>query len=263
MASSTREFLRRMRVGFPPARRRLASPFHPSHVALVGVTTAVLAALLWLGADGVSTQAGAPGGVSGAAFWVKADSGLQVNGSSHVEQWLDQSGTANITTELRAAHPAHTNAILPSADILRIANGINFNPAVDFTGAVGKSLKGNAATEWDLTPLSIFAVAFREGALPADMAGVFTASVRWTGATTGSAGIGIAPTSAGYFLDGNGCFAGDDVLHRRAAGDSWDLCERCDRGRREHLAERRAGGERDWLRDGRDDFVRDRRPDRG
>jgi uncharacterized repeat protein (TIGR01451 family) len=208
MASSTREFLRRMRVGFPPARRRLASPFHPSHVALVGVTTAVLAALLWLGADGVSTQAGAPGGVSGAAFWVKADSGLQVNGSSHVEQWLDQSGTANITTELRAAHPAHTNAILPSADILRIANGINFNPAVDFTGAVGKSLKGNAATEWDLTPLSIFAVAFREGALPADMAGVFTASVRWTGATTGSAGIGIAPTSAGYFLDGNGCFAG-------------------------------------------------------
>jgi hypothetical protein len=96
-----------------------------------------------------------PGGVPGEKLWVKADADVQVNGSNQVEQWLNQSGS--MVTELRAAQPSHSAAITASADIVRIPNGINFNPALDFSGALGKSLKGSDATNWNSTAdLSIF-----------------------------------------------------------------------------------------------------------
>jgi hypothetical protein len=145
-----------------------------------------------------------PGGVTGQSLWVKADGGLLFNGSDQVEQWLDQSGSGNTTTELRASLPAHTNAIAPSNAILRVANGINFNPAVDFSGAVGRSLKGNALTQWDATPISIFTVALPEGATVGGFGGVFSGHADWT--TTSSAGIGLDIIPGGsYGLDGSGC----------------------------------------------------------
>ena len=124
---------------------------------------------------------GDPGGVSGAALWVKANIGLAVNGSNQVEQWLDQSGSANtVTRAARASHPTHSDAIVPSADILRVPNSINFNPAVDFSGASGKSLKANASTEWDTGPLSIFAVSVAEGASVGNISAVWDSLANWT-----------------------------------------------------------------------------------
>jgi hypothetical protein len=147
-----------------------------------------------------------PGGVTGQSLWVKADVGLLVNGSDHVQEWLDQSGSGNTTTELRASLPAHTNAIAPSADILRVPNGINFNPAIDFSGALGKSLKGDAATQWDASPVSIFSVALPEGAMGGGFGAVWTSHAHWTVGGPGTAGLGIfASGTASYSLDGNGC----------------------------------------------------------
>ena len=96
-----------------------------------------------------------PGGVAGSALWVKANQGVQANGSNQVEQWIDQSGSGNTTTELRASTPAHTNAIAASNAILWVPGSINFNPAVDFSGTSGRSLKANAATNWTRAALHL------------------------------------------------------------------------------------------------------------
>ena len=127
------------------------------------VVAGVLSAVLWRGSAASLDAVERAGRCERRRTLGEGRSGLQVNGSNQVEQWLDQSGSGNTTTELRAATPAHTDAIAVSAGIVRVASGINFNAAVDFTGATGRSLKGNAATEWDVTPLSIFAVALPEG----------------------------------------------------------------------------------------------------
>ncbi len=147
----------------------------------------------------------APGGVTGASLWVKADLGLSANASNQVQEWLDQSGSGNTTTQLRAAAPQHTDAIAPSNDILRVANGINFNPTVDFSGASGKSLKGNAATQWDVTPITIFGVALPEGAPGGGAGGIFDGLSNWTGADATAAGVGLAWNGTSYVLDGSGC----------------------------------------------------------
>ena len=148
---------------------------------------------------------GDPGGVGGAGLWVKANTGLIADGLNQVEQWLDESGSGNTTTELHAATPAHTNAIAASAGIVRVANGINFNPAVDFTGANGRSLKGNAATEWDLGPLSIFAVSVSEGAVVGNIAAVWDSLANWTtDPNSAGAGILVNATGTSYALDSNG-----------------------------------------------------------
>jgi uncharacterized repeat protein (TIGR01451 family) len=148
-----------------------------------------------------------PGGVAGAALWIKANQGVQANGSSQVEQWLDQSGSGNTTTELRAANPAHTSAIAASNDILWVPGSINFNPAVDFSGAVGRSLKANAASNWTTGPLSIFAVTLVEGPSsgPSALAAVWDAHANWTSGGTGTAGAGLAFFGSNFGLDGNGC----------------------------------------------------------
>ena len=147
-----------------------------------------------------------PGGIGGEALWVKANDGLLTdvdNGNAtQVTEWLDQSGSGNTTTELRAAALTHTDAIMPSTEIVQLPVGVNFNPAVKFTGASGKSLKGNAAGDWDAGPLSIFAIALRDGAPAASPAGLFTANGSWEG--TG-AGVGLIANSGNYGLDGNGC----------------------------------------------------------
>jgi gliding motility-associated-like protein len=144
-----------------------------------------------------------PGGVLGEMLWVKADADVQVNGSDQVEQWLNQSGS--MVTELRAAHPSHTDPVVASADILRVANGINFNPAIDFSGAAGKSLKGNAATVWNSTAnLSIFSVNAPEGPVVNTINGIFSSNGNWeTGTATGRGLLMI--TSGNYGLDGAGC----------------------------------------------------------
>ncbi|MFC3197081.1 Calx-beta domain-containing protein, partial [Parapedobacter deserti] len=144
-----------------------------------------------------------PGGVPGEMLWVKADADLQVNGSDQVEQWLNQSGA--MVTELRAAHPADTNAIVASADIVRVANGINFNPTVDFSGASGKSLKGNAASVWNSTAdLSIFSVNALEGPVVNTINGIFSTNGNWTSGTATGRGL-LMTTSGNYGLDGAGC----------------------------------------------------------
>jgi hypothetical protein len=169
---------------------------------LAGCLMALLAAV-----SEPSAQGTGPGGVAGAALWVKADAGLLLNGATEqVTEWNDQSGSGNTTTQLRAALPAHTSAIAASNAILRVSNGINFNPAVDFSGASGRSLKGNAATQWDVTPVSIFAVALPEGAAggPGAFGAVFDGLNSWT-TDPNAAGVGLNATASAYSLDGNGC----------------------------------------------------------
>jgi uncharacterized repeat protein (TIGR01451 family) len=152
-------------------------------------------------------SAQAPGGVAGSALWIKANQGVQANGASQVEQWLDQSGSGNTTTELRAAHPAHTNPIVASGDIQWVPGSINFNPAVDFSGALGRSLKANAATNWTIAPLSVFAVTLVEG--PSGGSGAFgavwDAHANWTTGAVGTAGAGLIYGTNRFSLDGNGC----------------------------------------------------------
>jgi uncharacterized repeat protein (TIGR01451 family) len=148
-----------------------------------------------------------PGGVAGSALWVKANQGVQANGANHVEQWLDQSGSGNTTTELRAAHPSHTDAITPTNDILLVPASINFNPAVDFSGAPGRSLKANAASNWTTGPLSIFVVALPEDQ-GAQAGALWDAHANWTTGTTGVAGAGIIHAANLYRMDGNGCLVG-------------------------------------------------------
>jgi hypothetical protein len=146
----------------------------------------------------------APGGVGDAAFWIKGDAGVQVNGSGHVEQWLDQSRSGIVTSELRAAHPTHADAVTPTADITRVGDGVNFNPAVDFSGALGRSLKGNGTPDWDTGPATVFAVAHREGVSTGagNIGGIWTANGGFSG---GSAGFGLANAGTSYGLDGSGC----------------------------------------------------------
>ena len=150
----------------------------------------------------------APGGVLGDVLWVKANAGLQVDGSNQVQEWTDQSGSGLVTTQLRAAHPAHTDAITASADIVRVPVGINFNPTLDFSGAIGKSLKGNAVTNWNTSAdLSIFSVNTPEGFPPNAGGGIFNSNGNWL--TTGGSGRGLLYTTAGnYGLDGAGCVVG-------------------------------------------------------
>jgi uncharacterized repeat protein (TIGR01451 family) len=147
-----------------------------------------------------------PGGVGGEALWVKANDGLLTDidndNATQVTEWLDQSGSGNTTTELRASLPAHTDLITPSTDIVHVPVGINFNAAVKFTGASGKSLKGNAAGDWDSGPLSIFAIALREGAPAVSPAALFSANGSWEG---NAAGVGLIANSTTYGLDGVGC----------------------------------------------------------
>lgn len=147
----------------------------------------------------------APGGVLGDVLWVKANAGLQVDGSNQVQEWIDQSGSGLVTTQLRAAHPAHTDAIAASADIVRVPVGINFNPTLDFSGALGKSLKGNATTNWNTSAdLSIFSVNTPESVVPNTLAAIFASNGNWLAA--GGSGRGLVYTTTSNFgLDGNGC----------------------------------------------------------
>ncbi|MFC7526894.1 Calx-beta domain-containing protein, partial [Parapedobacter sp. GCM10030251] len=150
----------------------------------------------------------APGGVLGAALWVKANAGVETNTDNHVEQWLDQSGSGNAVTELRAAAITHEDPIAPSTDILQVPNAINFNPAVDFSGATTRSLKGNAATGWNEGPTTIFGVSIVEGAIPGTFGGIFSGLANWTTDNGASAGVGLNATATYYSLDGSGCSPG-------------------------------------------------------
>jgi uncharacterized repeat protein (TIGR01451 family) len=142
--------------------------------------------------------------VTGPALWIKADQGVQATGNQ-VQQWIDQSGSGNTTTELRASSPTHTDPIAPSAAIVLTPSGINFNPTVDFNGTAGRSLKGNAATNWTTPGLSIYAVSVLNGASNGSggIAAIWSSLANWT-VTSNSAGAGLATVSA-YNLDGNGC----------------------------------------------------------
>lgn len=138
----------------------------------------------------------APGGVPNEMLWVKADADVQVDGSNQVQQWLNQAGS--MATELRAAPVAHTDPIAASADIVQVPNGINFNPTVDFSGAAGKSLKGDAGVNWNTsTNLSIFSVNAPEGLPPNGGGGVFASNGNWT--TVGWSGRGLIYTSGNAF----------------------------------------------------------------
>ncbi|GAA0540526.1 hypothetical protein GCM10009415_22980 [Chitinophaga japonensis] len=147
----------------------------------------------------------APGGVLGDVLWVKADAGVQVDASNNVEQWIDQSGSNNTVSELRASTITHTDPVTPTAAIVQVPNAINFNPSVDFTGAVNRSLKGNAVADWNSTPTTIFSVNMVEGALAGGFGGVFSGLADWTTNDGGSAGMGLSASATVYSLDGAGC----------------------------------------------------------
>ena len=113
-------------------KRGLSNPARG--ITLRGRPLIVLLSLAAFVAAVPAAVAQTPGGVTGAALWVKANQGVQANGTNQVEQWADQSGSGNTTTQLRASLPAHTNPIAPSNSILWVPGSINFNPAVDFSG---------------------------------------------------------------------------------------------------------------------------------
>ncbi|WP_185096823.1 Calx-beta domain-containing protein [Chitinophaga barathri] len=151
----------------------------------------------------------APGGVLGDILWVKADIGVQADASNNVEQWIDQSGSNNVVTELRASTLAHTDPITPTAAITLVPNAINFNPSVDFTGAVNRSLKGNALADWNSTQTTVFGVSVVEGAMgnasSGTMGGIFSGLADWTANDGGAAGMGLYANATNYILDGAGC----------------------------------------------------------
>lgn len=70
----------------------------------------------------ITATAQSPGGVAGAAFWVRADAG--VTGTTSVSQWNDQSGNNNHAVQGTAGQQ-------PSP----VTNALNFNPAIDFSDA--------------------------------------------------------------------------------------------------------------------------------
>ena len=149
----------------------------------------------------------APGGVLGEALWVKADAGVQANGSNQIEQWFDQSGNGSIVTELRAASLTHTDPIAASADIVHVPNAINFNPSLDFSGALSKSLKGNANVDWNSTPSTVFGVNIVEGAIAGSggFGGIFDGLADWTTNDGAAGGMGLVASATAYTLDGGGC----------------------------------------------------------
>ncbi len=69
-----------------------------------------------------------PGGVSGHAFWIRADIGTSATaGNTNINEWSDFSAFANNVTQ---ATPASQPLFLNDT-----ANNINFNPVVKFGGA--------------------------------------------------------------------------------------------------------------------------------
>ena len=192
---------------FAALMRRLARLAAPR--ARAGMAISSVAVFL---AASPAAFAQTPGGVSGSAFWVKANQGLQANGTNQVEQWNDQSGSGNTTTELRAATPAHTNAITPTNSILLAPGSINFNPSVDLSATTGRSLKANAAANWNATPLTIFVVSMAEGTSGGNYGGLWTATSNWTVGSANNAGAGITHGSNRYLLDGNGCGTGGTTV---------------------------------------------------
>lgn len=86
----------------------------------------------------------------------------------------------------------------------------NFNPAVDFTGATGKSLKGNGTADWDATQVSIFAVSVVEGSMASTNAAIFDGLANWT-VGPNEAGIGLLVNAAtnAYAVDSNGVMSAD------------------------------------------------------
>ncbi|HYG83253.1 MAG TPA: Ig-like domain-containing protein [Verrucomicrobiae bacterium] len=150
-----------------------------------------------------TTVCQAPGGVFGEALWLKADDGLQVNASNQVQQWNDKSGNEFVTGQARAS-TTDTGAIAVSNDILRVPGSVNFNPSVDFSGAAGKTLKGNASANWNTSPdLNIFSVATPEGTPGDVLSGIFTTNGGWATSATGR-GL-LYYSNATYNLDGSGC----------------------------------------------------------
>jgi fimbrial isopeptide formation D2 family protein/uncharacterized repeat protein (TIGR01451 family) len=172
----------------------------------------VIAAVLLVGAafvwddSPVRAALPAPGGVEGAALWLKADGTLVSNGSDQVESWDDQSGSGFIDTQVQASSPSHTSTITPSNSILKVDNGINFNPAVDFTGATGKTLKGASVSAWNSANLQIFSVASAEGAPAGNLSATFAINGNWTsGGGSSGGGLGYLGSTKSYYLDGSGC----------------------------------------------------------
>lgn len=183
----------------------LASKKRPLFSLVIVAALITGAAFVW---DNPPVKAAlpAPGGVEGAVLWLKADGSLVVNGSNQVEHWDDQSGGAFIATQAQASSPAHTNTITPSNSILKVNNGVNFNPAVDFSGATGKTLKGASVSAWNSANLRTFSTAYAEGAPAGGLSGVFTINGTWTsGGGASGGGLGYYGPSKSYYLDGNSC----------------------------------------------------------
>ncbi len=172
---------------------------------IIVATLLVGAAFVWNDSP-VRAALPAPGGVEGAALWLKADGSLVVNGSNQVQHWDDQSGGGFIATQAQASSPSHTDAITPSNDILRVNNGVNFNPAVDFSGASGKTLKGASASAWNSANLQIFSTVSAEGAPVGGLSGIFAINGTWTsGGGASGGGLGYYGPTKSFYLDGNGC----------------------------------------------------------
>ena len=172
-----------------------------AQLPLAAAVAGFVGAAIWVGSLPVRTQSTAPGGVSGAALWVKGDPGLHVDGANQVEQWLDQSGSGNTTTELRAAALAHTDAIAPSADIVRVANGINFNAAV-ISRRRPAVAQGECRHRMGRHAPAIFAVALVRAR---QAAGLPPFSPAWRTDGGGPAHRGSALPRPPAILDGNGC----------------------------------------------------------
>jgi hypothetical protein len=76
-------------------------------------------------ADATTLSGGTDLPLAGIALWLRADEGVQMDGSGNISQWTDASGRGNHATQSSAAsQPKHTNSVLNAKPVVRF-DGVN------------------------------------------------------------------------------------------------------------------------------------------
>lgn len=117
----------------------------------------------------------APGGVQGAALWLKADNGVSYNASNNVSAWNDQTGNTAITTQATSMDASNSSVV--NTSIVWDSGAVNFNPSVVYNYNSGRRLQGytSSTSTWS-GPLTIYGMAAPTGA--GSFAGIFSSQFK-------------------------------------------------------------------------------------
>ncbi|WP_027383919.1 discoidin domain-containing protein [Epilithonimonas caeni] len=118
----------------------------------------------------------APGGVQGAALWLKADNGVSYNAASnYVSTWNDQTANTAITTQATSLNSSNTSTVDNS--IVWDSGAVNFNPSVVYNYNSGRRLQGytSSTSTWS-GALTIYGLAAPTGA--GSFAGIFSSQFK-------------------------------------------------------------------------------------